>query len=59
MNEWTIRVFVDENRRSDFLQWRAELPPKVRARMHAIITYMKGRKDWTQTPYFTPLKGSV
>lgn len=57
MKEWHLKVFQDENKRSDFRQWYVSLPPKVRARMHKILVFMETQKDWTKTPYFRPLTG--
>ncbi len=57
MDEWTFRVFVDTKGKSDPLEWRNGLEPKVRARMDQIIGHMEITKDWTQTPYFRPLRG--
>lgn len=55
MKEWTIKIFGEK--KSDVDDWINGLSSKARARMDTIITYMEITKDWTKTPYFSPLKG--
>jgi hypothetical protein len=55
MKEWTIKVYVDEKGICDFHEWRKQIPPKARARMRNILSFMEITKDWTRTPYFRPL----
>lgn len=57
MKEWNFRVFIDERGHCDFFEWRKNMPPKARARMGQIISHMEIVKDWTNTPYYTPLTG--
>lgn len=57
MKEWTFRVFWDDGKVSDFLEWRKRLPHRARAKLDKIITYMEITKDWTNTKYFRPLSG--
>lgn len=54
MKIWKFKIFV--NKYNDVVVWIETLPPRARARMDVIIGYLEAEKDWTQTPYFSPLK---
>jgi len=55
MNIWTFKIYVNQN--NDVSSWLDGLPHKAKARLDLILRHMEITKDWTQTPYFTPLTG--
>lgn len=55
MKIWTFKIFVNQN--NDVDGWIRNLSTKARARLDAILRHMGITKDWTRTPYFSPLTG--
>ena len=51
----SFKIFVNQNNDVDI--WIKGLSVKARARLDAIIRHMEITKDWTRTPYFSPLTG--
>jgi hypothetical protein len=52
---WLFRIFGEQG--GDVDSWIAGLPPKARAKLDSIISYMEVTSDWTRTKYFSPIKG--
>jgi hypothetical protein len=59
MKEWTIKVFVDENGKSDFYEWRDKLPKKARQKLRWVIDNMEITEDWIPSKYFRLLPGGI
>lgn len=55
MKIWTFKIFVNQN--NDVDGWLKGLSVKASSRLDAILRYMEITKDWTRTPYFSPLTG--
>lgn len=48
MKEWTIKVFVGDNEKSDFYKWRNKMPVKARQKLRWVIDYMETTKNWSR-----------
>ncbi len=55
MKQWIFKIYGYDV--SDVDGWLAGLSKKARAKLDTIIDYMEATRDWTRTPYFSPLTG--